>query len=417
MWRHPDTDNGFLTAEFYQNVARLLEAGKFDGVFFADTQQYSDHFGGSHAAILEQGGSLTMLDPMPILAIMAGVTRDLGLGCTISATHVPTYHTARALATLDLLSKGRVAWNVVTSASLAEAKNFSAEPLLARDLRYDRADEVLEACHALWGGWDEGALLMDKDSGRFADGAKVRRADYQGRWINTRGPMTVPPSPQGHPVIMQAGASERGKDFAGRWAEVIYSVGTDDAAMVAFYDDVKGRMEGFGRRPEQCAIMTSLNVIVAETESIAREKQAHINELVTAEQGLASMSFHLGFDFSTLPLDQPIEDMDIDGGSRGMFDIVLRGATSEGMTLRQAGKRYATLPFTPQVVGTPSQVADQLQHWFEIGGCDGYLVNPTTAPGTFEQVVRMLVPELQRRGLFRTEYKHSTFRETILSGE
>jgi FMN-dependent oxidoreductase (nitrilotriacetate monooxygenase family) len=417
MWRHPDTDNGFLGPEYYQNLGRLLEAGKLDGIFFADAQGFSDIYGGSHKASLEHGAMLPMLDPMVILSMMAGVTRNLGLGCTMSSTHIAPYHLARTLSTLDLLSKGRVAWNVVTSSSASEARNFSADPLPDRESRYDRADEVLEACHALWDGWDSDALLMDKASGRFADGTKVRAPHYRGKWVNTKGPMTVPPSPQGHPVIMQAGASERGKQFAARWAEMIFAVGTDDEAMVSFYNDVKGRMSALGRRPEGCAVMASLDLIVAETESIAREKQAYINELATAEQGLATLSFVLGVDFSTFSLDQPIADMDINEGSRGMLDVILQGSGAESMTLRQTAKHYAVLPFTPQVVGTPSQVADQLQHWFEIGGCDGFLVNPTTFPGTFEQVVRMLVPELQRRGLFRTEYRHKILRDTVLSGE
>ncbi len=417
MWRHPDTDNGFLGAAYYENLARLFEHGRFDGVFLPDAQFLPATFGGDYRRALAMGGSMTMLDPLLLMAVMARVTRHLGLGATVSATHVPTYHIARTLGSLDLLSGGRIAWNVVTSGSLDEAANFGADTLLGRTERYDRADEVLEACMRLWASWDADAIAMDRASGVFARSDAVHRADYEGRWIRSKGPLTVPPSPQGRPVIMQAGASGRGRDFAARWAEMIFSVQNGTAGMKAYYDDVKGRMEAFGRRPEACAIFASVDVIVGETEAIAREKRDYLNALVSEDDGLMAMSFHFGFDVSRLPLDEPLADIEMDAGSRGMLELVLAGSRDEKLTLREAARLYAIVPFSPQVVGTPLQVADELQHYFEAGCCDGFIVKPTTSPGTFEQMVRMVVPELQRRGLFRTEYRHRTLRETVLSGE
>ena len=417
MWRHPDTQNRFLEAGYYEEVARLLEHGRFDGCFFPDAQGLPETHDGSHVSMLEHGGGLTLLDPLPLLAIMSRVTTRLGLGATVSATHVPPYHLARTLATLDLLTNGRIAWNVVTSTSAIEAQNFGADSVQQRIGRYDRADEVLEACFALWGSWDADALIMDKAGGRFADGSKIRSANYLGKWLRSRGPLTVPRSPQGHPVIMQAGASDRGRDFAARWAEMIFTVQGNTRSMIAFYDDIKSRMEKFGRRPDQCVILPSIDVIVGETQSIAREKQAYANELATEAQGLATMSFHLGMDLSQLPLDEPLVDVQLAEGSRGMLDVVMQSSQDEKLTLRQAAKRYAVAPFSPQVVGSPTQVADELQHYFEAGGCDGYIVKPTTAPGTFEQMVRLVIPELQRRGIFRNEYQHTHFRNTVLTGE
>jgi FMN-dependent oxidoreductase (nitrilotriacetate monooxygenase family) len=363
---------------------------------------------------MEQGGQLALLDPLPILAIMSRASRHLGLGATLSTTYLPTYQLARALATLDLLSGGRAAWNVVTSASTIEAQNFGLDGVGPRDRRYDRADEVLEACCRLWDSWEQDALLIDRRSGRFADGAKIHAADYAGAWIRSKGPLTVPRSPQGRPVIMQAGASDRGRDFAGRWAEMIFTLQYDKPGMEAFYADVKGRMGDCGRDPASCAILTSIDVIVAETESIAREKQDFINALIRPEHGLALMSGHLGFDVSQFPLDQPLPDVRREEGSRGSFDIILRGAGEEKLTLGETARRFATSQLCPQIVGTAAQVADHLEYLFEGAACDGFIVNPTVFPGTFEQVVRMVAPELQRRGLFRTEYRGRTLRENLL---
>ena len=417
MWRHPETENRFLDAASYEELARLLERGRFDCVFFADQQGIPEIYGNSHVPVLEQGGQLSLLDPLPLLAIMGRVTTHLGLGATLSATHLPPYLLARSLATLDLLSQGRAAWNVVTSASVMEARNFGSDEVASRLSRYDRADEVLEACDRLWNSWDDDALVMNKSSGRFVDGAKVRAANYAGTFIRTKGPLTVPRSPQGQPVIMQAGASERGREFAARWAEMIFTVQDDTAAMIDFYRDIKTRMGNHGREPHECAILVSIDVIAAETESIAREKQAYINEHVTEEYGFVLVSGQLGFDVTTLPLDAPISDIQLEAGSRGAFDIILRASKDQNLTLRQAARQFAISAFTPQIVGTGAQVADRLQAYFEAGACDGFIVNPSVFPGTYEQMVRLVIPELQSRGLFRKEYRHRTLRQTIQTAE
>jgi FMN-dependent oxidoreductase (nitrilotriacetate monooxygenase family) len=418
MWRHPDTANDFLDPASYENLARLLEHGKFDAVFFADGLAIPDMGGhGSHAQIIEHGGAFSLLDPLQVLVIMSRVTQNLGLGLTLSASHIPTYLLARAVGTLDMISKGRAAWNVVTSTMDAEVQNFGADALLPRNVRYDRADEVLEACLKLWASWEEDALVVNKASGQFAVGSKVHCANYQGQWIRTKGPLGVPRSPQDHPVIMQAGASDRGRDFAARWAEIIFAAQSDLESLKAFYDDVKARMEKHGRKPEDCVILASVDIIAAETESIARQKQAYVEELVTPEHGLTIMADYLGFDASQLPLDQQMMDVKTEAGSRGVVENVLRSSGSEGLTVQEVARRFATSVFTPQIVGSPTQVADQLQHLFENGACDGFILAPTTMPGTFEQIVRMVVPELQRRGLFRKEYRHNTLRPTILTAE
>src|ERR1700716_1855421 len=242
MWRHPETDNDFLDPAWYEHVARVLEKGKFDCLFFADTLGLFDNYRGTFDAILRGGGQMGFLDPLPVLAVMSRVTQHIGLGATMSTTFHNPYQIARTLGTLDVLSGGRMAWNVVSSISNLEARNFGYDELPPRNLRYDRADEVMEACFRLWESWEPDALIVDKESGVFADPSKVHYVDYVGKWIKTRGPLTVPRSPQGHPVIMQAGSSDRGREFAARWAEVIFTIQRGKEEMAEFYTDIKTGM-------------------------------------------------------------------------------------------------------------------------------------------------------------------------------
>jgi FMN-dependent oxidoreductase (nitrilotriacetate monooxygenase family) len=237
--------------------------------------------------------------------------------------------------------------------------------------------------------------------------------NYAGQWIKTRGPLTVPRSPQVRPVIMQAGASDRGREFAARWAEMIFTLQHTRADMQAFYGDIKGRMTALGRAPEECAILPSLDPIIGETESIAREKQAYVNELVDTELALALVSAHLGIDLSKYPADQPIENFELEAGARGSLEVILQGTKAHGLSLAEAARRFATSELTPQIVGTPASVADQLTDLFEAKACDGFILTPTVFPGTWEQFVRSVVPELQRRGVFRTEYRGRTLRENL----
>jgi FMN-dependent oxidoreductase (nitrilotriacetate monooxygenase family) len=409
-WRHPEADLGVFTPQYHEHIARVLEAGKFDSLFFADLLGLYDLYGGSFATLLRTGGQMGLLDPIPLLSIMARVTSHIGLGATVSTTFFPPYHLARSLGTLDLMSGGRVAWNVVTSGGHLEAQNFGMDELPAREARYDYADEVVEAVCRLWESWDADALVLDKQRGIYADPDKVHYVNYQGKWIKTRGPLTVPRSPQGRPVIMQAGSSPRGRDFAARWGELVFTLQHSKEDMQAFYQDLKARVVAQGRGPEDCVILPSIDVIVGETDSIARERAAYVNDLVQTEAGLAQMSGHLGIDLSQYPSDQKLEDMHIEMGSRGSFDVILQGTEAQGLTLGEAARRFATSELCPQIVGSPDTVADQLQDLFESRACDGFIFTPTLMPGMFEQLCRAVVPILQARGLFRKEYAGTTLR-------
>src|SRR5271163_4185435 len=279
-WRHPAADvDDIFRPERYEHMARVLEAACFDGCFFADTLGLPDVYKGSFDTYLRHGGQLSYLDPMIVLPVMARATRHLGLGATLSTTFFNAYHLARTLASLDHLSGGRACWNVVTSTMDFEARNFGIGSLPAKELRYDQADEVVEACCALWDCWQGDALVMDKASGLFIDPEKVRYADYEGRYVRTRGPLTIPRSPQGRPVLMQAGASPRGRDFAARWAEAIFSSSGSREGAIGFFADIKGRLPRFGRLPDDCAICTSTTIVLGETQSIAREKAEYLTSL------------------------------------------------------------------------------------------------------------------------------------------
>ncbi|TCU32782.1 LLM class flavin-dependent oxidoreductase [Rhizobium azibense] len=411
MWRHPQTENRFLDPAFWETLARTLEAGRFDGFFFADVLSFYNE------TIMARGGQMSLLDPIPLVAMMARATSRIGLGVTISTSFQDPYAIARVLSSLDVLSGGRIAWNIVTSAIDREAQIFGKDALLPRSERYDRAEEVLGVCIDLWTGWADGALVLDKESGDFIDEAKMRRTEIAGKYVGGRGMFTVPPSPQRHPVIMQAGSSPRGRDFAASCAELVFTLQHSLPDMQEFYTDMKDRVDKAGRNPDDCAILVSVDPIVGETESIAREKQTYINELLERDPrlGIALVSAHTGLDLAQYPIDKPICDIPAEAGSRGSFDVILQGTNASNLTLGEAAKRFATSELCPQVVGTPESVADELQEFFENGGCDGFIVTPTEMPGSFEAFTRSVVPILQKRGVFRKEYPGSTLRETIKS--
>ena len=415
-WRHSESDADLaLDPRRYERIAEILEEGKFDALFFVDVLTLYDTYGDSFAGQLTGPGQMWYLDPMLLLAAMARRTRHIGLAGTLSTAFYHPFHIARTLATLDHMSDGRAAWNVVTSANSREAQNFGLDSLLPREARYDHADEVMEACDALWNSWDEDAIVLDRRAGVYADPAKVRYTNYQGKYVRTRGPLPTPRSPQGRPVIMQAGSSERGRQFAARWAEVVFTLQHSKPDMQAFYADLKGRMDRLGRRPEECIVTPAVDVVIGETDSIARERAEYLNSLVSAETGVCDISNAIGIDLSQYPLDQPLQDMEMNEGARGVLDVILQGSRAGALTLRDAGYRYGVSQLTPALVGSPVTVADRLQDMFESQCCDGFVICPSISPGSYMQFVKSVVPELQRRGVYRTEYSGRFLRDRIRS--
>jgi len=413
-WRHPESDGlDMLDPGRYEEIARTLERGKFDGLFFVDFLMLFDSYAGGYRTNLKEGGQQCMVDPMQLLAAMARVTSRIGLASTMSTTFYHPFHIARAFASLDHISKGRAGWNVVTSAMEREAKNFGMDALMDKNKRYDMADEVLEACNKLWESWEPEALVGDRENNVFADADKVHYANYNGTYVRSSGPLTTPSSPQVRPVVMQAGSSPRGREFAGRWAEIIFTLQNSKEHMQAFYRDIKDRVVANGRQPNECAVVPAVDVILGETESIAKERAAAINEYASPTLGVAEISNALGVDMSKEPLDKPLEDLELTQGCRGILDVMLQGTKKDGLTLGQAGKAWATSQMTPQLIGTPQMIADHLQDFFEAECCDGFMICPSISPGGYVQFVKTVVPELQRRGIFRKEYQYATFRENL----
>jgi FMN-dependent oxidoreductase (nitrilotriacetate monooxygenase family) len=413
LWRHPRTDPGFLRADLYQDVARVLERGKFDLVFFADRLAMADTYGQSLDVGVSHGDQdAVRLDPVPVLAMMAAASRCLGLGATRSTTYYHPYHVARTFATLDHLSGGRAAWNVVTSVNDSEARNFGLTEHLEHDRRYDRADEFMEVAFKLWDSWQDAALVLDREQGAFADPSRVHYIHYQGAWFQSRGPLNIPRSPQGRPVIIQAGASGRGKAFAARWADVIFTVQPSVARAAAFYQDVKAQVIAAGRAADACKILFAVMPFLGETEAVAREKQDFHNSLVHPLVGLSTLSSHANYDLAQHPLDEEVRTVRVQG-MQGLFESVVRLSEAEGLTLRDVGKLYGQGVLVPQLAGTAQQVAGQLATIFQDCACDGFVISPAFLPGAFEEFVELVVPELQRRGLFRTEYSGATLRDHL----
>ncbi|WP_037163555.1 LLM class flavin-dependent oxidoreductase [Rhodococcoides fascians] len=411
-WRHPESlVNDIFDPVRYEQTALTLEAAKLDGAFFADLFGVADTYKGLEMFI-RSGGQNSYLDPMTVLPIMARVTRNLGLGVTVSTSFHNAFHIARSLASIDMLSKGRVAWNVVTSTSELEAANAGLDGLPPHGERYDRADEILEACNALWNSWDDDPFVFDKRTGVFGDTEKIHYADYVGKWIKSRGPLPTPRSPQGQPVIMQAGSSGRGLEFAARWAEVVFTRQSSPEDMVAFYADMHDRVAAVGRDPGTMKILPGITPILGETESIAQERADYLDSLQHSEYDLAYASLAVGADLSEHQTTEAVSGARGNQGTHGMTDQLNKYAETNGVTLAEAAVKRSR---SRALVGTAETVADQLQELFESRACDGFVVMPTTFPTSHEQFCRSVVPELQRRGLFRTEYAASTLRENLFS--
>ena len=407
----------FMSAEYYQRIARTLEEGKFHLAFFDDRLAMPDIYGNDHTETVANGVRAVKMDVATILTTMGMATKNLGLGATYSTTYHEPFQVARLFATLDLMTNGRAAWNVVTSLNNSEAANFGHEEHLEHDLRYDRADEFLEVVMGHWDTWEEDSLILDKEGGRFADPTKVHRLDHKGRFFKSRGPFTVPRSAQGHPVLIQAGQSGRGRAFASRWGELLFVVYPNLEAAKKQYREMKQSVAAAGRDPDQVRIATAVYTVVAESEEAAQAQRHYIDELAKPIDALALLCEVLNTDFATRSLDEPFtdEEMASISGWTGFRDRVVMLSKKKNPSVRDfvefSGR--ARLREFQVFVGTPKNVADQMEQWFVEGGCDGFVISPTHAPGAYEDFVRMVVPELQRRKVFRREYRGTTLRENL----
>ncbi len=416
-WRHPAAADDFMTAAHYQRIARTLEDGKFHMAFFDDRLAMPDIFGNDHEPTVRHGIRAVKMDVVPFVMAMGLATTRLGLGATYSTTYHEPYHVARLFATMDHVLGGRVAWNVVTSLNDGEAANFGADKLLEHDTRYERADEFIEVVLGHWNSWGEGALTLDRATGEFADPALVRRLDHRGKWFRSRGPFTVPRTPQGHPVIIQAGQSGRGKRFAAQWGEVVFAPYKSVESGRAQYRDLKDAVSDAGRNPDTVKIAPPIYAVVGETRALAEEKAAMIDSLRADVDALSLISELTNFDFSKKRLDEPLSDEDLKAmsGQQAITDRVVKAAGTPNPTPQDfiTHSRRGTIHEMPVFVGTGADVADQLEDWYVNEACDGFVLAATHRPGSYEDFVRLVVPELQRRGIYQKDYKGRTLRENL----
>lgn len=418
MWRHPYSHTDFFARRLYEQIGVTLEAGLFDLAFIPEALAVPDAYQGSFATTVEFGlQGAVRPDPSIVAAAIGGVTSHLGIGVTMSTTYTAPYHVARSLSTLDHFTAGRIAWNIITSGSESNAPNFGDERLPDHEGRYELADEVVEICHRLWSSWEPDALTLDKTTGRFADPDKVHAIDHVGPRRQVKGPLTLIPSPQGRPVLIQAGASPRGRQFGATWAELIFSI-MPVAGMVPFREDLRRRAAALGRDPERLKVITAVQPILGETTEIARARAAYLGTLIDLRAAIAQLSTHLDLDLGDIAIDSDVRALLSRVDKLSAVALIEKVAPADGptVTVREAAIAFSTHQLTPQLIGTPLEVADQLEALFLGEACDGFVITPTHFPGTFEEFTRAVVPELQRRGLFRTAYEGPTLRDLIGGG-
>jgi FMN-dependent oxidoreductase (nitrilotriacetate monooxygenase family) len=409
-WRHPDAQaDAHINIAHNLEMARLAERGKLDFIFLADNVAVRE----THIeSMMRSTQYVANFEPITLLSALAVVTEHIGLVSTASTSYSEPYQVARWFASLDWLSHGRAGWNIVTSAMAAEAQNFGRDPV-PHDERYRRAREFTDIVRALWDSWDDDAFVRDKTSGVFFEPDRMHYLDHQGAYYSVRGPLNVPRTPQGHPVLVQAGSSDTGRGFAADYAEVIFSAALSIEEAREYYADVKSRVVAAGRAPDHCKILPGLCFCVGRTQAEAEEQFDMLLSLVHPIAAREMAGFTLGTDLSPYSLDEPVPDLPEPNGSIGTFRTAMKLARDENLTLGQLCRRLAAVRHRFFVTGTPERIADVMEEWFTTGAADGFNLLPAYMPGGLEDFVDLVVPELQRRGLFRTEYEGRTLRENL----
>jgi FMN-dependent oxidoreductase (nitrilotriacetate monooxygenase family) len=406
-WRLPESDSfaGTDVAHF-QQLARTAERGTFDSIFFADSPVLHGDVGQR-----PYGG----LEPTVLLGAIAAVTERIGLIATASTTYNDPYNLARRFASLDHISGGRTGWNVVTTAGDAAARNFSLQDQPAHSLRYARAAEFLDVARKLWDSWEDDAPVGDKDAGIWADSSRVRPINHTGTHFSVQGPLDVPRSAQGHPVIVQAGSSEDGKDFAARHAEAVFTAQQTLPDAQRFYADLKRRTAGAGRDPDTIKVLPGIVPVIGSTVAEARQLERTLDELIHPEHARRQLAGVLRVPPESLPLDAELpEDLppeDEIEGAKSRYTLIVDLARRERLTVRQLIGRLGGGRGHRTFSGTPEQVADVIQDWFEVGAADGFNIMPPVLPSGLDTFVDHVIPILRDRGLFRREYTGRTLRE------
>jgi len=410
-WLFPGArDDAPTNVDYFRDIARLAERGKLDFIFFADTPaaRTDDLVAWSRAPMY-----MNMLEPITLLAALAGSTSRIGLGATASTSFFEPYNLARQFASLDHISRGRIAWNVVTSANDYAARNFGLDRLPPHDRRYEKARECLSVVKRLWDSWEDDAFINDREACLNFVPEKQHAVSHQGEFFTVQGALNIARPPQGYPVIMEAGASEAGKEFAAETAEVVFGTGSSKDRARAFYQDLKGRMAKYGRDPDSLKVLSGVSIVVGENEDDARRKLETWQDLIHPDATLLRIKQDLETDLSDLPLDEPVPVSRIPASSNHhqvYFEEIAR-MIREGMTLREICRKYNRSRVT--FCGSAVEIADQMEAWVRDGASDGFLITLQALPGDLADLVEQVVPELQRRGLFRSDYTGRTLREHL----
>ncbi|HVE11694.1 MAG TPA: LLM class flavin-dependent oxidoreductase [Paraburkholderia sp.] len=410
-WRHPAAPGAeIFNLDYFRQLAALAEAGCFDALFVADHVAMWDTYESNVAHYPN-----ARLEPLTLLSALSAVTRDIGLIGTVSASYSEPYNTARMFASLDHLSHGRAAWNVVTSGMNEEAMNFGRDANLEHAYRYARAAEYLEVVEALWDSWEDGAVQLDRHSGSFADPARVHRIDHHGAHFKVRGPLNVPRTPQGHPVIVQAGSSEDGRNLAARFADLHFTRCRSIEEGRAYREDFDARLARYGRTRDAFKILPGVQPIVASSAAHAQEKRAYLETLVPERVGVDLVSSWCGVDLAGLPIDGPLPELPDEAHYDGQRTNLqkMREFKAQNKTIREIARLLSNVGGAHVMAGTATDIADQMEAWFRAGICDGFNLMFPVLPGDCEDFVRDVVPELQRRGLAQTAYRAGTLRDKL----
>lgn len=411
-WRHPEAyADGGLNFKRWVEYAKTMERGKLDMLFIADTIGTP---GADDAEQLSYTSKVDRFEPLTVLSALSSVTDKIGLVATAATTYTPPYTVARMFASLDYLTGGRAGWNLVTGGNKEDAFNFNLDGHVSHGDRYERAEEFADVVRGLWDSYEDDAFLRDKESGRYFDPKKLHILNHKGKYFSVKGPLSVARPVQGHPVIVQAGGSEPSKNLTARVADVMFMSQSCLEDAQAFYADVKGRLAQFGRQPDDLKLMPGAFIFVGRTEEEANERFEKLQSMVPIETAMARLSHNLGgVDLSAFPLDGPMPEIAGNSARMSAPDSYMKIARREKLTVRQTAMRAATARHHWIVKGSPRQVADQLEDWFVNHGADGFNLLPSYMPGALNDFVDYVVPELQRRSLFRTEYEPGTLRERL----
>ena len=408
-WRHPrSTSRGVLDIAHYIDCARKAEAAYFDSIFLADVLNLPPDVDSS---------ARIWLEPVTALGAIAQATSRIGLIGTASTSHTEPFNLARQFCSLDHISRGRAAWNIVTSFSVAGSRNFGGSGRLDHADRYDKGEEFVQVVKALWDSWHDDAIVDDREGGLYLRKERIRPIDHKGQNYEVAGPLNLPRAPQGWPVLVQAGSSDSGKAFAARHAEAVFTAHMVKATAQEFYTDIKARTVAAGRDPSQLLVLPGISAMIAGTETEAKRMEQELNELADVKVGLTRLADRFdGHDFSHLKLDQVLRPEDFpdpaaNQSSRGRTELIVGAVKREKLTLRQLLGRLAGARGHIVIAGTPEQVADTIEDWVDSGAADGFNVMPPLLPAMLEAFADEVVPILQRRGRFRTAYTGTTLRE------